>query len=182
MGDWTDPAMLGLSIQDLAESYAIDTDDAHCAAIEAAFTASTQTVVSLTASSDAFLTAVAASASATYGTAKQLPDTFFCAIDRWAYLMSLQDGEGRPLFPVSAAINAAGTGGGVNSFTGFSILGLRVVVDPNLTAGVWGTAVSNLVEFYEQNKGLLTIAAPSTLARFSTRTAATSQATCTRKA
>lgn len=42
--DWTDPALLGLAIQDLAESYAIETDDTLCTAIETAADASTNTV------------------------------------------------------------------------------------------------------------------------------------------
>jgi len=161
--DWTDPAMLGLAVQDLAESYAIDTDKVLTTAVETALTASVQTVCSLTAASDVFLKAVAASAAATYATAKKLPDTFFCAVDRWAYLIGLTDGQGRPLFPSVNPQNVVGTGSTATSFEGLSIAGLRVVVDPNFTAGVWGTAVSSLVEFYEQDKGLLSIAAPSTL-------------------
>lgn len=162
--DFTDPAMLGLAIEDLAQSYAIDTDTVLTAAIAAAFTASTHTVVSNTAAAAVFITALAASASATYGTAKQIPDTLFVALDRWAYLAGLTDTTGRPIFPVVGPFQDAGSNlGGVSTFTGFNIMGLKVVVDPNFASGTWGTAVSNLVEFYEQNKGLLSINVPSTL-------------------
>lgn len=162
--DWTEPAMLGLAIQDLAESYAIDTDNALCDAIEAALTASVQTVVSLTAASDVFIAALAKSAVAVFGTSKKLADTLFCSIDRWGYLAGLCDSAGRPIFPMVGPNNAAGSNtSGIATFTGFNIMGLDLVVDPNFTANVWGTAVSSLVESYEQNKGLLSIAAPSTL-------------------
>lgn len=44
--DFTDRAMLGLAVQDLAESYAIDTDLRQTAAIEASITEGTDTVLS----------------------------------------------------------------------------------------------------------------------------------------
>jgi hypothetical protein len=99
-----------------------------------------------------------------YSTAKRLPDTLFVAPDRWAYLLALVDGDGRPLFPISNGYNLAGENiGGVTGFTGFNILGLDVVVDPQFSSNIWIVANRSLVETYEQNKGLLQIAAPSTL-------------------
>lgn len=163
--DWTEPQMLALAVQDLAQQYAIVTDDVLCTAIETASTASVQTVCSLTAASDVFIKAIAAAAGIAYGTSKQLPDTLFVAVDRWTYMLGLTDGNGRPLFPVSGqSVNSPGANAnGVTGFTGFSILGLNVVVDPNFTTNLITVAVSSLVEFYEQDKGLLQIAAPSTL-------------------
>lgn len=162
--DWTDPAMLGLAIQDLAESYAIATDLAHTAAIEVALTASTQTVVSNTADAATFLAAIATAAGTLYSNSKKLGDTYFVSIGRWSYLCSLVDGDGRPLFPMANPINPGGANGnGVTGFTGFNVLGLNVVVDPSFSANVHGIAVSSLVEHYEQNKGLLSINSPSTL-------------------
>ncbi len=162
--DWSDPSMLGQAVVSLAESYAIDSDDFHCSAIETAFTASTQTVLSNTATLAEFVAGVAASANACYGTAKKVPDTLFVAPDRWAYIIALTDTTGRPAFPFSGPQNVPGAGGGVNTFSGgLNVLGLRVVADPNFTAGVWGTAVSQLVEFAEQDKGIVQLNAVSTL-------------------
>lgn len=162
--DFTTPEMLGLALVDLADSYAIDTDNVLCDAIEAAFTASVQTVVSNTATAAVFTTAVATSAAAVYASSKSMPDTLFVAPDRWAYLAGLTDTTGRVAFPITGALNAPGTNvNGVGSFSGMNVLGLRVVVDANLTAGVWGTAVSKYVEWYELNKGILQIQVPSTL-------------------
>lgn len=161
--DWTEPAMLGLAIQDLAESYAIATDTVLTAAIEAQADQGSAVVLSLTAASDVLFKAIADAAAVVYSASKKLPDTFFCAVDRWAYLAALTDGDGRPLFPNAGPMNVPGSGSGVASFTGFQILGQQVVVDPNFTTNIWGLASSQLVEFYEQNKGLLSINVPSTL-------------------
>lgn len=162
--DWTDPAMLGLAIEDLAQSYAIATDKVLTAALEVAFTASVQTVVSNTATAAVFTTQLAAAIVACYGTAKQVPDTLFVALDRWGYLAGLTDTTGRPIFPPVGPQNASGSNGGALArFTGFNIMGLNVVVDPNFTTGVWAVGVSSLAEFYEENKGLLSVNVPSTL-------------------
>lgn len=164
--DWTDPAMLGQAVVDLAQSYAIDTDTVLTAAIEAAVTEGTETVLSLTATLAQFVAGVASSANAVYTSAKRLPDTLFVAPDRWAYIASLVDTTGRPAFPIAGAgpLNAAGlNAGGVATFSGMNVLGLNVVVDPNFSANVMIVAASSLVEFYEQDKGLLSVNVPSTL-------------------
>lgn len=164
--DWTEPAMVALGVQDLAEQYGIATDDAHCTAIETASTASAATTLSLTAASDAVIAAVAAASGIAYGTSKKMPDVLFAAPDRFFYLAALTDGDGRPVFPVSGGtiVNSAGSNGpGVTSWGSMNVLGLRVVVDPNFTANFLSVAVSNLVEAYEEEKGLLTVEAPSTL-------------------
>jgi hypothetical protein len=163
--DWTDPQMLGLAIQDLAESYAIDTDTVLTAAIEAQADQASAIVCSLTAAPDVFLKAVADAAGVVYAAAKRLPDTLFVAVDRWAYLLSLTDSTGRPLFLANGAqFNPVGSGGSASSFSGaMNIAGLNVVVDPNFSTNVWAVAASSLVEFYEQDKGLLSINVPSTL-------------------
>ncbi len=162
--DWTDPQMLGLAIQDLAESYAIDTDTVLTAAIEAQADQASAVVLSLTAAPDVFLKAIADAAGVVYAAAKRLPDTLFVSVDRWSYLLSLVDTTGRPLFLSGQQFNSIGSGGNASSFSGsMNIAGLNVVVDPNFNTNVWCVAASSLVEFYEQDKGLLSINVPSTL-------------------
>lgn len=162
--DWTDPALLGLAIQDLAESYGIATDTVLTAAIVAAAVSGNKTILSLTAASADFIAALASAAGTVYGNAKRMADTLFVSVDRWAYLAGLVDGDGRPLFPIAGPLNNAGmNANGVASFAGFSILGLDVVVDPNFVSNTWIVGVASLCETYEQNKGLLNIAVPSTL-------------------
>lgn len=162
--DWTEPAMLQVTVEDLAEQYAIKTDDVLCTAIETASTASAATTLSLTAAADVAVKAIGAAASVAYGTSKKMPDTLFCAPDRFFYLATLPAGDGRLAFPMANVTNSSGSNSpGVRSWNGFEIMGLRVVVDPNFTAGFLAVAASSLIEVYEQNKGLLQIAAPSTL-------------------
>ncbi len=159
--DWTEPAMLGLAIQDLAESYAIDTDDFLCSAIETALTASAAVTLSLTAASDVFVKALADAAAAVYASSKKVPDTLWLSVDRWAYVQALVDADDRPLYSNIGPVNAGGSVP-AGQFGG-NVQGLKVVVDPNFSSNVWGVGVSSLVEFYEQNKGLLSVNAPSTL-------------------
>ncbi len=162
--DWTDPAMLGLTIEDLADSYAIETDEELCDAIETAVTEGTETVLSLTGSLADFTAAITAAALVVYGTAKKQPDTLYVAPDRFYYIVGLVDGDGRPAFPVTPAINSAGTNtAGVTDWGTLNVFGLNVVVDPNFSTNVMIVAKAKYVETYEQNKGLLTIASPSTL-------------------
>lgn len=164
--DWTDPALLGLAIQDLAESYAIATDTVLTAAIVAAASDATETILAaaLPAAAD-FVAAVTAASGVVYAASKKLPDTLFVDINWWTRLIGIVDLDGRPLFPYAGqSVNSSGTNtGGVSSFGGYNVLGLNVVVDPNFAANTMIVAVSSLCEFYEQNKGLLTINAPSTL-------------------
>lgn len=159
--DWTDPAMLGLAIQDLAEQYAIDTDDFLCTAIEAGVTTN-NTDVALDAAAEDFNLALAEARGAVYATSKKLPDVLFAGTNRWTYLLGLTDADGRPLYDVSgASVNAPGSVSG-QSFGG-NVGGLRLVVDPNFDADFLAVGVSSLVEFYEQRKGLISVDAPTTL-------------------
>lgn len=158
--DWTDPAMLDAATQDLARSYAIATDTVLTAAITAA--ATSHTVVSLTASAAVWAAGVSTAAAAVYAAAKRMPDVLFVAPDRWAYLTSLVDTTGRPIYPMGQAVNADGSSAGI-SFMGLNVQGLRVVVDPNFATNTAIVAASDLVEVYEQDKGLLSIAAPTSL-------------------
>lgn len=161
--DWTDPAMLGLAIQDLAEQYAIDTDDVLTTAIEAGIT-SNKTTLADDASLVDFTPAFAEAVGAVYTAAKRMANVVFASVDRWVYLNGLTDADGRPAFPTVGPQNAPGSnGGGQTSLGNLSISGIPVVVDPNFSSGTLIVAASSLVEFYEQNKGLLSIAAPSTL-------------------
>lgn len=159
--DWTDPAMLGLAVQDLAEQYAIDTDAFLCAAIEAKITSNVTTVADDAALAD-FNAALAEAAAAVYSTGKKLPTVLLAGTNRWAYLAGLTDDTGRAAFPIVGPQNANGQLEGVGSFAG-NVNGLQLVVDPNFDPDTLVVAASQFVEFYEQNKGLLNVQAPSTL-------------------
>lgn len=163
--DWTDPALLQIAIEDMAESYAISTESAACEALEDACTPGNNNVghLSLTADSAIFMSSVAAAAANVYNTSKRLPDTLYAAPDRWAYLIGLTDDDGRPLFPHLSPVNAFGVGDLSTFRMESSIVGLDLVVSPFFQHGFFAVAASQFCEQYEQNKGLLQIPVPSTL-------------------
>lgn len=158
--DDTEPALLDLAIQDLAEQYAIETDAATAAAIEAAIESNTVSL-SLTAPSDEFIAAVAEASGAVFAQSKNLPDTLYASVDRWAYMIGLVDDDGRQIFPNLAPVNAPGTSD-ATSFAG-NPFGFKLVVDPNFSDGTFIVAASKFVETYENVKGLATLQAPSVL-------------------
>ncbi|MCH9835285.1 hypothetical protein K0U83_06460, partial [bacterium] len=95
-----------------------------------------------------------------------LPNVLIMSPAYYASLGALVDDAGRPLFPNVGPQNALGTTAASN-FNG-NAFGLNLVVDRNLTAG----GVSNLYvgdstgfECWEQQKGAISIDAPSTLSR-----------------
>ncbi len=162
--DWTEPSQLALAIQDLAESYAIDTDNFLCDAIEAAATANdaNETILAATLpTSAAFIAAISAASAVAYAASKKIPDVLFVDTNWWSRITAIVDLDGRPVYSATNQMNANGVAG-VGTFAG-NVAGLNLIVDPNFTADFMAVGVSSLVEFYEQNKGLLSIAAPSTL-------------------
>jgi hypothetical protein len=161
--DWTDPSFLQILFEDLAQSYAIQTDSLLAAAILAAGV--TNKVTGYTPASSAwtvFYAKLVAAAQSVFTNAKQLPDTLFAAPDVWAAIVGYLDSNNRPVFPTLNPFNAAGGPMEVTNFNG-SPLGLNLVVDPNFAAGACVVAASRYGEFFEQNKGLAQIMAPSTL-------------------
>lgn len=157
--DWTDPAMLDIVIEDMGESYAIDTESTACAAVQAAAT----NTLPFDQSGDpaAFIQAAASGAASLYGNAKKLPDAMLASVDMWAYLVGLVDSTGRQLFPNLGPVNAPGTLD-LTDFSG-NPMGLPLVVSPEFTSGFLCLAATRYLEAYEQNKGFLQIPAPSTL-------------------
>jgi hypothetical protein len=159
--DWTDPAFWQILIEDLAESYAIQTSTVLTAAI---VSAATNKVTGYTPASSAFTVfhaKLVAAAGTVFTNAKKLPDTLFAAPDVWQAIVGYLDGNNRPMFGLNPQ-NAEGPTMTVDNFQG-QPLGLRLVVDPNFAATTCVVANSSLVEYYEINKGLNQIAAPSTM-------------------
>jgi len=162
--NWTEPSQLGLALLDLTRQLAITTDGVLASAIETAASASTP--CALDAGSADFLSAVSTAAAAVYSASKRLPDLLVVDPNRWGYLNGLCDGQGRPLFPSThnSSFNSSGENtGGVSTFSGMSVAGLQVVVDPQLSTNFWAVGCASLTEWYENMLGLVTIAAPSTL-------------------
>jgi hypothetical protein len=159
--DWTDPALLQIAIEDLAQSYAIETETLACSAITTAMSGQ-QVAYSLSEGTAGFLEAISTAAKDLYNNAKKLPDVLFASTDQWAYLLGLVDNIGRPLFPTLNPTNSAGQMGRVDSWQG-NPMGVELVVSPEFNSGTLCLGVTQFLEVYEVNKGFLQLPQPSTL-------------------
>jgi hypothetical protein len=81
----------------------------------------------------------------------------------YSYLGKLVDTAGRPLFPEVGPMNAFG-GASAASFQGMAF-GLQVVVDRNFASDTVIVGDPSGFEIFEQQKGALSLEAPSTLSR-----------------
>lgn len=161
--DWTDPSLLQAYVEDIAQQYAIETDNYLADAIVAAGTHATPNYLSSYTLAN-FVASVGNAAESIYVNSKAMPDVLFVAPDRYFDIAALTAGDGRPAFPAINPTNTNGTStSGLTGFGGLSVMGLRVVVDPNFASGTAVLAASRYIEFYEQNKGFLQVESPSTL-------------------
>lgn len=156
--DWSDPSALQLLIQDLAEQYAVDTDNYVADALVTAATGAENADIS---AASTFIAGLATAAAESYAAAGKMADTLYCAPDAWSGIVGLVDTTGRPVFPYAGPQNAGGT----SDYTVLSAnpFGLKMVVDANFAAGTCILGPSQLYEFYEQDKGHAQIDSPSTL-------------------
>lgn len=159
--DWSEPALLDIAYEDMAEQYAIDTEATAATAIAAAITSNVVSFDISTADAAATIAALSAAAVATYGTAKKLPDTLFAAVNVWGFLAGLTDGNDRQLFPNLAPVNAPGQLN-LTTFEG-NPMNLRLCVSPAFSDDFFAMGVSRYLEYYEQNKGFVTVNVPSVL-------------------
>jgi len=163
--DWADPSSVDIVLRQLAIAYGQATDLLACTAITSG-TAQTESWDST--DSQATITGIY-NAAATISTAgNYLPTHAFVSPDVWAQLGSLCDSTGRPLFPTLAPMNAAGTSN-ATTWNG-NPLGLSLIVDKNFTTPgtfIIGHAAGAAAgfEFYEQNKGAVSVEVPSQLGR-----------------
>lgn len=149
--DWTDPAILGIAVADLAGLYAQETDNA---AADGLLTATTQTFVLASGAAEgvirsAFMTAV----SSIYSSVRQRADTVWMSPDEYAWIAAVTSPNGGPSFPGMGDL----LGNGAN------LMGLKVVVDANFAPATTIIGVSNYVEHYETVGGLLSVTEPTIL-------------------
>jgi uncharacterized protein len=165
--DWSDPASINIVLDQLAIAYGQATDNY---AVDTCYSAIVQTEpVADNTDPEDWITAI-------YGAAKQisqssnyLPTHMVLDPTAWSIVGKLLSSTGNPIFPMNAPINGIGTlPGGATSWNG-NPLGLTLVVDKNLPSG--SVFVGHLAgaaagfEFYEQQKGAISVDVPSTLGR-----------------
>jgi HK97 family phage prohead protease len=168
--DWTDPNSVNIVLNQLAIAYGQATDNYAVDTCYAAIVQS-ETVTDKTKPGD-WLAAIYGAAYQISSTSNYLPTHFVVDPTTWYRLGKLVSTTGEPAFPFVGApnmmaMNALGTQS-ATSWNG-TPLGLTLVVDKNMAADTAfiGHAAGNAAgfEFYEQQKGAISVDVPSTLGR-----------------
>jgi HK97 family phage prohead protease len=161
--DWTDPASINIVLNQLAIAYGQATDNY---AVDTCHAAITQTsAVADTSDPADWIAAIYDGARQISQTSNYLPTHMVVTPATWAALGALVDSTGRPVFPQIGAMNAPGELS-ANSWNG-NPLGLVLVVDKHAPGSFMGHAAGPAAgfEFYEQQKGAISVDVPSTLGR-----------------
>ena len=166
--DFTDPASMNLILNDLAGEYLIKTDDVAADALVAGKTSSGST---WTFDQDNPATLI----DALYDAAREITEdsnyfpTHLCVSPNvWEKLGRQLDGSNRPVLGyVTDGImgqNSIGKTTGL-AYTKMNVLGLELVVDNNFATDTMLVVYAPGFEIYEAQQGILSVPAPSTLAR-----------------
>ena len=166
--DWSDPASIDIILNQLAIAYGQATDNY---AVDTCHAAITQTSsVADTAKGADWVTAIYEGARQISASSNYLPSHMFVTPASWAALSSSVDDSNRPVFPYTGAPNLMGQNAAgnaaANTWNG-NPLGLVLVVDKNAPGSFMGHAAGPAAgfEFYEQQKGAISVDVPATLGR-----------------
>ena len=161
--DWTDPASINIVLNQLAIAYGQATDNYAVDTCHAAIS-QTASVADTTDPAD-WIAAIYDGARQISASSNYLPTHMVVTPTTWAALGALVDSTGRPVFPQIGAMNAPGELSAA-SWNG-NPLGLVLVVDKNAPGSFMGHAAGPAAgfEFYEQQKGAISVDVPSTLGR-----------------
>jgi hypothetical protein len=166
--DWADPSSVDIVLNQLAIAYGQATDNY---AIDTCHAAITQTAtVTDTAKGADWVAAIYDGARQISASSNYLPTHMFVTPASWAALSSSVDNSNRPVFPYTGAPNLMGQNAAGNSSAttwNGNPLGLVLVVDKNAPGSFMGHAAGAAAgfEFYEQQKGAISVEVPATLGR-----------------
>jgi HK97 family phage prohead protease len=166
--DFTDPNSLAIVLNQLAIAYGEATDNYAVDTCHAAIT-QTATVTDTAVGAD-WVAAIYEGARQISLNSNYLPTHLFLTPGSWAALASSVDDAGRPVFPFVGAPNLSGqnaAGAAAATTWNGNPLGLVLVVDKNAPGSFMGHAAGPAAgfEFYEQQKGAISIDTPATLGR-----------------
>jgi hypothetical protein len=173
--DWTDPASLNIVLQQLAIAYGQATDNY---AVDTMVSSTTQNETLGAYTAKDLIECIYGAAYQISLNSNYLPTHYFVAPIIWAKLGMLLDKDDRPVFPFVGAPGLNGQNAlGTSSATSWNgnPLGLVLVVDKNMAGGTGAGGLNGVVghaagpaagfEFYEQQKGAISVEVPSSLAR-----------------
>lgn len=165
--DWSSPGMLDMVIADFARVYAVRTDLYAAAALEAA--AATNTAITADPADPAAVNAALyEAAQAVYDSGTDYddpyPNSVWMATDVWATLGGQADADKRPIYPYLGPNNTLTImdPGDPESESPFG--SLRRIVSKRFTAGTFVVGDSDMLEMYEDRRGMLRAEEPAPLA------------------
>lgn len=148
--DWSNPAVMGILAQDFAFQYAQETDTDAGAQFLASVTNAAIEIPD--ASADAVIAALFAGAQASLAQGQAaMPDTLWVSPDVWGQLGGLVNSFGQAIFPTISP----------GSPNGSNVSGFKLVVDVNFPAQTMVLGPSRYLEWYENVRGLITVAEPT---------------------
>jgi hypothetical protein len=161
--DWTDPAVVGLVLDDMARIYANATDNV---AADALLAGCSQSAVLTDPTSPAEWISDIYDASSTIlnNSNGNLPTHLFLSPNMWAAAGKLVDTTGRPLFSAVGPMNAYGSQTPAVT-DGIVAFGLKVVVDRNFAADTVIVGDASGFEIFEEQKGAISVDVPQNLTR-----------------
>ena len=161
--NFTDPTLFDVTMQDIADQYAIRTNTVVASALRTAAT-TVQPLANSGATGGSVVRAIMTAADTVFNNCKREADTIWVSLAVKTWLASLADSTGRPIFPSIGAQNTMGTQDNISALNaGLSIGGLRVVVDPHFASETFIVGCSQFGEVYESMYPTLQAWVPSTL-------------------
>jgi hypothetical protein len=160
--DWTSPAAWDILVRDLAQVYAVQTEQAVATDFAAKATGTKPPALPVSPVLADWSKGLYTAGMHSYQAALRMPARIWCGVDVWAALGSLVDTT-RVVLPVDTTreMGAPGTSE-LASFAG-DLFGLPRVVCPLLPAKTIIVGPSDLYEMYEEVVGLLSVIEPSIL-------------------
>jgi len=155
------PGLLDMIVSDLADEYAIQSEANACAEVERAAIVSKLTTVAL--GPDTINAQIFTAAAKVYGATGRMPSDIGMAVDTWAKIGGMVDGNKRPLFPVIGP-NNANAQMPADSFSG-GMTGLRMTVSPGFSNGMLNVYAGDSIEFFERRLGVLQVIEPERAGR-----------------
>ena len=167
--DWTDPAVLGLLVDDMARIYANETDNVAADNLKTGLQTAGQnlsfTQANIGDPTDWVTWVYDAAKLILTGSNGNLPSAMMLSPDMFAALGKLEVGQGRPLFPQVGPMNAFGQV--QPGSTAGNAFGLSIVVDRNFEDDTIIIGDPSGYEIYEQQKGAISVeAADGSLSRY----------------
>ena len=166
--DWSDPSSIDIILNQLAIAYGQATDNY---AVDTCHAAIVQTAsVADTAVGADWVAAIYDGARQISESSNYLPTHMVVTPASWAALSSSVDDSNRPVFPYTGAPNLMGQNAAGNAAAttwNGNPLGLVLVVDKHAPGSFMGHAAGPAAgfEFYEQQKGAISVEVPATLGR-----------------